>query len=117
MRCEAPTVAFEADFGQPALTGSIPLREEDPKADFKRLANCRIDTVLNAARVTVEPRMLGVARPIALQARIFRQTGTKAGDRRRRTVQRTGVVKRSDFTVMVTDQVRIVITARIIRQD
>lgn len=160
---EASTVAFEADFGQQVITGSIPLREADLVLDFERLANCRIDVVLNAARagasfpfaaealkgktvlntadfpemtfrstavqadgdgarVKGELTMRGVTRPVALQARIFRQKGTEVGDRSRLTVQLTGVVKRSDFGAtgfadMVADQVRIVITARIIRHD
>ncbi len=64
----------------------------------------------------------GVTRPVTLTAEIFRQKGTEAGDRSRLTVRLTGVVKRSDFGAtgfadMVSDQVRIVITARIIRHD
>ncbi len=160
---EASSVAFEADFGQQVITGDIPLRQADLVLDFERLANCRIDVVLNAARAgasfpfaaealkgktvlntTEFPEMTfqstavkaagdgatvrgnltlrGVTRPVTLRAEIFRQKGTEEGDRSRLTVRLTGVVKRSDFGAtgfadMVSDQVRIVITARIIRHD
>jgi polyisoprenoid-binding protein YceI len=64
----------------------------------------------------------GVTRPVTLEARIWRQQGTETGDRSRLTIQLTGAVNRSDFGAtgfadMVSDRVRITITARIIRRD
>ena len=60
----------------------------------------------------------GVTRPVTLSAEIYRQTGTETGDRSRMTVRLVGKVKRSAFGAsgwsdLVSDEVRIIITARI----
>ncbi len=60
----------------------------------------------------------GVTRPVTLSAEIYRQKGSESGDLRRLTVRLTGEVNRSDFGAtgwsdMVSDRVRIIITARI----
>jgi polyisoprenoid-binding protein YceI len=60
----------------------------------------------------------GVTRPVTLRAEIYRQKGTETGDRSRLTVRLTGAVNRSEFGAtgwsdMVSDEVRIIITARI----
>lgn len=64
----------------------------------------------------------GVTRKVTLDAAIFRQQGTQAGDRSHLTVRLTGKVKRSDFGAtgfgqQVGDEVRIIITARIARHE
>lgn len=64
----------------------------------------------------------GVTRPVTLAAIIWRQKGTEAGDLSRLTLRLTGRVNRSDFGAtgwadMVGDEVRIIITARISRQE
>jgi polyisoprenoid-binding protein YceI len=74
------------------------------------------------ARVKGNITIRGVTRPVTLAAEIFRQQGTEAGDRSRLTIRLTGQVKRSDFGAtgwsdMVADEVRIIITARIVRRD
>lgn len=74
------------------------------------------------ARVKGNLTIRGVTRPVTLEAQIWRQKGTESGDRSRLTVQLTGAVKRSDFGAtgysdMVSDVVRITITARIARAD
>ncbi|NJM81203.1 MAG: polyisoprenoid-binding protein [Tabrizicola sp.] len=60
----------------------------------------------------------GVTQPVTLRAEIYRQKGTAVGDRSHLTVRLTGKVKRSAFGAtgwsdMVSDEVRIIITARI----
>lgn len=72
----------------------------------------------DGAEVTGEVTIRGVTRPMVLQAVIWRQKGTEAGDRSRLTVKLTGSVKRSDFGAtgwsdMVGDDVRLTILARI----
>ncbi|MBK8439268.1 MAG: YceI family protein [Rhodobacter sp.] len=160
---DASNVTFETDFGGALITGDIPLEAADLVIDFDRLANCRIDVTLNAAKAgasfpfaadamkgasvldtRAHPKMRftstsvaargdgasvkgnltirGVTRPVTLEARIWRQQGTETGDRSRLTIQLTGAVNRSDFGAtgfadMVSDRVRITITARIIRRD
>ncbi|MEZ5779187.1 MAG: YceI family protein [Paracoccaceae bacterium] len=60
----------------------------------------------------------GVTRPVTLDAAIYRQSGTVAGDLSRLTVQLAARVNRSDFGAtgwadMVSDEVRIDILARV----
>ena len=64
----------------------------------------------------------GVARPVQMQAVIWRQKGHEAGDLSHLTVRLTGAVLRSAFGAtgwadMVGDQVRLDIMARIARVD
>jgi polyisoprenoid-binding protein YceI len=72
----------------------------------------------DGAEVTGEVTIRGVTRPMVLDAVIWRQRGTEAGDRSRLTVQLTGRLKRSDFGAtgwsdLVGDEVRLTIIARI----
>jgi polyisoprenoid-binding protein YceI len=64
----------------------------------------------------------GVAKPMLMQAVIWRQKGHAAGDLSHLTIRLTGTVNRSDFGAtgwadMVGDQVRLDILARIARVD
>lgn len=64
----------------------------------------------------------GVTRPVTLDAMIWRQKGTEAGDLSQLTVRLTGAVQRSDYGAtgwsdMVGDEVRLTILARIARAD
>lgn len=77
-----------------------------------------VTAVGEAAEVTGNLTLRGVTRPVFLTAEIFRPQGSAADDRSRLTVRLTGRVNRSDFGAtgwsdMVSDEVRIVITARI----
>lgn len=160
---DASNVAFETDFGAQKITGNIPLDSADLLIDFDRLANCRIDVTLNAAKAGASfpfaagalkgasvldtrdhPKMRfastsvaaagtgarvkgnltirGVTRPVTLNAQIWRQKGTEEGDHSRLTIRLTGKINRSDFGAtgwanMVSDTVRITITARITRRE
>lgn len=81
-----------------------------------------VETAGDGAAVTGNLTIRGVTRPVTLQAAIYRQRGTEAGDRSRLTVRLTGRVNRSDFGAtgwadMVDDEVRIIITARINRKE
>ncbi len=72
----------------------------------------------NGAAVTGNLTIRGVTRPVTLRAEIYRQKGTASGDRSHLTVRLTGKVNRSEFGAtgwsdMVSDEVRIIITARI----
>jgi polyisoprenoid-binding protein YceI len=63
----------------------------------------------------------GITHPVKLDAIVWRQKGTEAGDLSRLTLRLTGRVNRSDYGAtgwadMVGDEVRIIITARISRQ-
>lgn len=76
----------------------------------------------DGARVAGDLTIRGVTRPVTLDATIFRQQGTEAGDLSRLTVRLTGKLNRSDFGAtgwsdMVGDEVRLIITARIERAD
>jgi len=70
------------------------------------------------ARVTGDVTVRGVTRPLTLDADIFRQRGTEAGDLSRLTVRLTGAIDRSDFGATgypdrVADRVGLEITARL----
>jgi len=76
----------------------------------------------DGARVEGDLTIRGVTRPVTLQANIYRQQGTEAGDLRQLTVQLTGTVRRSEFGAtgwsdMVGDEVRLNILARIARNE
>jgi polyisoprenoid-binding protein YceI len=103
-------------FAAQALKGPKVLdAAEHPKMTFRSTA---VRAAGEGARVTGDLTIRGVTRTVTLDAAIFRQKGTEAGDRSRLTVQLTGAVNRSDFGAtgwsdMVADEVRITITARI----
>ena len=64
----------------------------------------------------------GIAKPVTMQAEIYRQKGYQDGDLSHLTVRLRGAVNRSDFGAtgwsdMVGDQVRLDILARIARVD
>ena len=64
----------------------------------------------------------GIAKPVTMQAEIFRQKGYQEGDLSHLTIRLRGAVNRSDFGAtgwsdMVGDQVRLDILARIARVD
>lgn len=72
------------------------------------------------ARIEGLLTLRGVARPVTLDARIYRQTGTAEGDLSHLTLKLTGTVRRSDFGAtgwadMVSDEVRLDILARVDR--
>lgn len=76
----------------------------------------------DGAQVDGDLTIRGVTRPVTLQANIFRQKGTEAGDLSQLTVQLTGSVRRSEFGAtgwsdMVGDEVRLNIIARIARTE
>jgi polyisoprenoid-binding protein YceI len=70
------------------------------------------------AKVTGEVTIRGVTRPVVLDAMIWRQQGSAAGDLSHLTIRLTGAVNRSDFGAtgwadMVGDEVRLNILARV----
>ncbi len=72
----------------------------------------------NGASVAGDLTIRGVTRPVTLDAAIYRQTGTVAGDLSHLTIHLTGRIIRSEFGAtgwpdMVGDEVRIDILARI----
>ncbi len=74
----------------------------------------------DGARVAGQITIRGVTRPTTLDATIYRQKGTAAGDLSHLTIRLTGRVNRSDFGAtgwsdMVSDEVRLDILARIDR--
>lgn len=103
-------------FAAQALKGPKVLdAKEHPKMIFKSTS---VKAVGNGASVAGNLTIRGVTRPVTLQAEIFRQKGTAEGELKHLTVRLTGAVNRSDFGAtgwsdMVSDQVRIIITARI----
>lgn len=86
-----------------------------PEMSFRSTA---VRSAGDGAQVDGDLTIRGVTRPVTLQAMIWRQKGTAAGDLRQLTVQLTGAVLRSDFGAtgwadMVGDEVRLTILARI----
>lgn len=76
----------------------------------------------DGASVTGDITIRGVTRPVTLDAAIYRQKGTEAGDLSHLTIRLAGRVNRSDFGAtgwsdMVSDEVRIDILARIDKTD
>lgn len=72
------------------------------------------------ARIDGQLTIRGVSRPVTLNAALFRQKGTAAGDRSRLSFRLTGAVNRSDFGAsgyadLVKDRVELDIIARIRR--
>jgi polyisoprenoid-binding protein YceI len=119
------TIAVELDvagaeasfpFAAQALKGPKVLdAKAHPKMTFQSTA---VKATGEGASVAGNLTIRGVTRPVTLRAEIFRQKGTEAGDRSRLTVRLTGKVNRSEFGAtgwsdMVSDEVRIIITARI----
>ena len=76
----------------------------------------------DGAKVMGDLTIRGITRPVTLSARIFRQSGTGAGDLSLLTVLLKGTLVRSDYGAtgwsdMVGDEVRLLITARIAKAD
>lgn len=72
------------------------------------------------ATVTGTVTIRGVSQPMVLQAQIYRQSGTTAGDLSHLSIHLTGAIQRSKFGAsgwadMVGDEVRLDILARIAR--
>ena len=72
------------------------------------------------AKVTGIVTIRGIQQPMVLDAQIYRQKGTAAGDLSHLSIRLVGAVKRSDFGAngwadMVGDEVRLDILARIAR--
>lgn len=87
-----------------------------------RFASTAIRAAGEGAKVQGNLTIRGVTRPVTLDAMIWRQKGSEKGDLSRLTIRLTGTVNRSDFGAtgwadMVSDRVRITITARIARRD
>ncbi|WP_204112789.1 YceI family protein [Shimia biformata] len=71
-----------------------------------------------SATLTGDLTIRGVTRPVMLEAQVFRQRGTQAGDRSRMSVRLNGTVRRSEFGAtgwadMVGDVVELDILVRI----
>lgn len=107
-------------FAAQAMRGPKVLDAQDyPQMTFTSSAVRRSG---DGAKVEGNLTIRGVTRPVVLDAQIYRQQGTEAGDLSQLTVQLTGSVNRSDFGAtgwndMVGDQVRLDIRARIRRED
>lgn len=87
-----------------------------------RFRSTTVTPTTNGATLDGEITIRGVTRPIKLDARLFRQRGTDAGDRSRLSVLMTGAVSRSNFGAggypsIVGDEIGIKILARITRED
>ncbi len=103
-------------FAAQALKGPKVLdAKSHPRMTF---ASTSVKAAGDGAAVTGNVTIRGVTRPMTLRAEIYRQKGREAGDRSHLTVRLTGKLNRSDFGAtgwsdMVSDEVRIIITARI----
>ncbi len=62
-----------------------------------RFVSRSIENKLNGARVNGEITIRDITRPIALNATLFRQRGTEAGDRRKLSILLSGQINRNDF--------------------
>lgn len=76
--------------------------------------------ISDGARIDGRLTIRGVTRPVTLDANLYRQRGTEAGDRSRLSFRLTGAVNRSDFGAtgyadLVRDQIDLDIVARISR--
>lgn len=85
-------------------------------------ASRKVTGTATGARIEGILTLRGTARPVALDARIYRQTGTEEGDLSHLTLKLTGTVRRSDFGAtgwadMVADAVTLDILARVDRAD
>lgn len=106
-------------FAQQAMRGPKVLdAKRHPTLTFKT-TEMRLEAP--KARVKGQVTIRGVTRPITLDAEVYRQKGSAAGDYSRMAVHLTGTVKRSDFGAdgwsdMVDDQITIKVVARMTRQ-
>lgn len=104
-------------FAAQALRGPKVLDAKNhPKMHF---ASTKVEAKGDGATVSGNITIRGVTRPITLQAGIFLQKGSAAGDHSHLTVRLTGQLKRSEFGAtgwsdLVGDEVRIMIDARIV---
>ncbi|MEV8465491.1 YceI family protein [Fluviibacterium sp. DFM31] len=83
-----------------------------------RFVSRRVTALTGGARITGDVTLRGVTRPLVLDAQIYRQRGTGAGDLSRLSVLLTGQIRRSDFGAsgysdLVGDVVGLRILARI----
>lgn len=107
-------------FAADALKGKSVLDvQSHPKISF---TSTSVRANGDGAKVKGNLTIRGVTRVVTLDAQIRRQKGTEEGDRSRLTIRLTGAVNRSDygatgFSDMVSDEVRIIITARIARRE
>jgi polyisoprenoid-binding protein YceI len=62
-----------------------------------RFVSKSIEDKLDGARIKGEITIRGVTRPVELDATVFRQRGTEAGDRRKLSILMSGRVNRNDF--------------------
>ncbi|MEL7300297.1 MAG: YceI family protein [Pseudomonadota bacterium] len=108
----------EQAFATDAMLGPNVLAAEDfPTIRFEAT---RITGNVNAARVEGRVTIKGITRPITLDAQVFRQRGTEAGDLSRLSVFMTGRVDRRDFGAdgfpqFVGPEIRIEILTRLTR--
>ncbi|MEL6913471.1 MAG: YceI family protein [Pseudomonadota bacterium] len=108
----------EQAFATDAMLGPNVLAAEDfPTIRFEAT---RITGNVNAARVEGRVTIKGVTRPITLDAQVFRQRGTAAGDLSRLSVFMTGSVDRREFGAdgfpqFVGPEIRIEILTRLTR--
>lgn len=107
-------------FAAQAMKGPKVLDSQSfPEMSFKSIA---VRPKADGAAVDGLLTIRGVTRPVTLDAMIWRQKGTQAGDLSQLTVRLTGAVLRSDYGAtgwsdMVGDEVRLTILARIARAD
>lgn len=85
-----------------------------------RFASRELTIGQSAATLSGDMTIRGVTRPVRLNAQVFRQRGSAAGDLSRLSVQVTGTVRRSDFGVtglpdMVDENIRLNILVRLDR--
>lgn len=105
-------------FAAQAMKGPKVLDSENfPEMSFRSTA---VRAAGDGARVDGNLTIRGVTRAVTLDAMIWRQKGTEAGDLSQLTIRLTGAVLRSDFGAtgwadMVGDEVRLSILARIAR--
>lgn len=88
-----------------------------PRIDFESTG---VTQTTSGARVAGNITLRGITRPLVLDAQIFRQKGTEAGDLSRLSVILTGSINRSDFGASgyadtVADKVDLRILARLRR--
>jgi len=107
-------------FAQQAIRGPELLHAtRHPLARFK---STRVRRAGNGALIDGLLTLRGTTLPLTLQAEIYRQQGTQAGDRSALTIRLTGVISRAAFGAtgfpnLVGDEVRLDILARIDRAE
>lgn len=87
-----------------------------------RFVSTRVRSTGEGAKVDGNITIRGVTKPITLDAAIYQQKGSAAGDLSHLTLRLTGTIHRSDFGAtgwndMVGDEVRLDILARVARED